>query len=59
MAQFTTSEAADRLKVTDSRIRQLIASGHLPATKKGRDHLIDEKDLEKLVKDRKPGRPKK
>lgn len=38
--------------------RALIASGRLPAKMLGRDYFIDPKDL-KLVKDRKPGRPKK
>lgn len=58
MAQLTTSGVAERLGLTDARIRQLIRAGRLPAEKIGRDYLINEKDL-KLVSDRKPGRPKK
>jgi excisionase family DNA binding protein len=55
---LTTSEAAERLGVNASRIRQLILQDRLPAQKMGRDLFIDEKDL-KLVEDRKPGRPLK
>ena len=54
---LTTKEAAKALGVNASRVRQLILSGRLPATKFGRDLAIREKDL-KLVKDRKPGYPK-
>jgi len=58
MGTLTTEEAATQLGVSQRRVRQLITESRLPAEKKGRDYLIDEKDL-KLVKDRKPGRPKK
>jgi len=54
---LTTNEAADKLEITPRRVRALIQAGHLPAEKKGRDYLIEEKNL-KLVKDRKPGRPR-
>ena len=54
---LTTLEAADSLGVTPRRVRALIQSGKLPAEKKGRDYLVNQKDL-KLVKNRKPGRPK-
>lgn len=57
MKTLTTIEAAERLRITARRVRALIQSEQLPAEKKGRDYLIDEKDL-KLVKNRKPGRPK-
>jgi excisionase family DNA binding protein len=56
MPTLTTLEAADRLGVTARRVRALIQAEQLPAEKKGRDYLIDEKDL-KLVKNRKAGRP--
>jgi len=36
----------------------MITAGQLSAEKKGRDYFTDPKDL-KLVKNRKPGRPKK
>jgi excisionase family DNA binding protein len=58
MATFTTSEAAEALGVTPRRVRALIQAGSLRGEKKGRDYLINERDLA-LVKDRKPGRPKK
>jgi excisionase family DNA binding protein len=55
---LTTSEAAKRLEVNDSRVRQLIRKGRLPAEKFGHIHMIRESDLGK-VRVRKPGRPKK
>jgi excisionase family DNA binding protein len=55
---LTTKQAADRLGVTESRVRQLILDGHLPAQKFGRSHVIREADL-KSVEDRKLGRPLK
>lgn len=58
MALLTTAEVAERLGVSSRRVHQFIAEGRLPAEKKGRDYLIDEKDLAK-VKNRKPGRPPK
>jgi excisionase family DNA binding protein len=59
MKKLTAKQVAERLNVNDSRVRQLINSGKLPAEKYGNLWLIDEKDL-KLVKDRKPtGRPPK
>ena len=51
---LTTQQAADKLGVTQGRIRQLILSGDLPSEKVGRDRMIREEDLA-LVKDR-PGR---
>jgi excisionase family DNA binding protein len=58
MKLLTTKQAAKALAVNDSRVRQLILSGRLPAQKFGRDWIIKEKDLKKVA-DRKPGRPKK
>jgi excisionase family DNA binding protein len=58
MRLLTTREAAELLGVTPRRVVAMIQSGGLPAQKIGRDHLIKEADL-KLVKDRKPGRPRK
>jgi len=55
---LTTAEAAERLGVTPRRLRALIKAGKLPAEKFGAAYMINEKDL-KLVRDRKPGRPKK
>jgi excisionase family DNA binding protein len=58
MKMLTTREAADKLGVSDTRIRQMILSGRLPASQFGKAHVIKEDDL-KLVADRKPGRPSK
>ena len=55
---LTTREAAEILKISDARVRQLIYAGKLPSQKIGQMNLIKESDLE-LVKDRKTGRPKK
>lgn len=55
---ISTTEAAERLNVTPSRVRKMIDSGRLKATKVGSVWLIDPKDLE-AVKDRKVGRPRK
>jgi excisionase family DNA binding protein len=56
MKLLSTSEAADKLKVSVQRVHQFIAEGRLPAQKVGRDYVIDETDL-RLVAERKPGRP--
>ncbi len=53
-----TADAAKQLGVTPGRVRAMIAAKRLPAIKLGRDYLIDPKDLV-LLKNRKPGRPKK
>lgn len=58
MTTLTTSEAAARLGVNQSRIRQLILAGQLPARKRGRDWSIRAQDLQ-LVAVRKIGRPRK
>jgi excisionase family DNA binding protein len=55
---LTTREAAEILKISDARVRQLIYAGKLPSQKIGQMNLIKKSDLE-LVKDRKPGRPSK
>lgn len=59
MKKLTAKQAAEKLGVNDSRVRQLINDKKLPAEKYGNLWLINEEDLE-LVKDRKPtGRPPK
>lgn len=45
---FTTSQSAEFLGVTPSRIRQLILEGRLQATKVGRDYIIKQSDLEEF-----------
>lgn len=54
---LTTREAADLLKVSDSRIRQLIGAGELPALLRAGTYFIDRADLGKVVR-RPAGRPK-
>jgi len=58
MEILSTLEAAEKLKVSAIRVRQLIREGRLPAQKVGRDYIIQEKDLA-LVADRHNGRPAK
>jgi excisionase family DNA binding protein len=57
MKILNTKQAATILCINDSRVRQLILSGRLPAQKIGRDWIIKENDLKKVA-NRKPGRPK-
>ncbi|NOT62205.1 MAG: helix-turn-helix domain-containing protein [Acidobacteria bacterium] len=58
MEWISTQQAAEKLGVNDSRIRQMVRAGQLPAQQIGRAYLINESDLA-LVADRKPGRPPK
>ncbi len=58
MKLISAAEAANRLNVTSSRVRKMIASGRLKATKVGNMWLIDPKDLD-AVENRKVGRPRK
>lgn len=58
MKLITTKDAAEKLRVSTRRVQAMITTGRLPATKFGRDYLINDSDLE-LVKDRKAGRPPK
>ena len=53
-----TAVAGQRLGVSQDRVRALIKAERLPAKKIGRDWFIDPEDLV-LVKNRKPGRPRK
>jgi excisionase family DNA binding protein len=55
---LTTKEAAGILNLSRNRVLDLIRFDRLPAQKVGGIWLIKESDLE-LVKDRKPGRPRK
>lgn len=55
---LTTQQAAAELGVTDSRVRQLILDGRLPAEKFGRSHMIKLSDL-KHVELGCVGRPRK
>ena len=55
---ITTADAAKRLGITDSRVRQLIINNQLPARKMGRDLFIKSSDLDEFAKlDRPVGNP--
>lgn len=56
MALITTKIAAERLGVSTRRVRALIEAGRLPASRIGRDLLIEECHLPRVA-ERKPGRP--
>lgn len=58
MSLLGTKQAAEKLGIEVSGVRKLILRGKLPATKVGRDHVIEEADLA-LVAVRKRGRPNK
>ena len=53
---LTAKQAAKALGINDSRVRQLILAGRLPAQKFANVWIIHEKDLAKVA-DRKTGRP--
>jgi excisionase family DNA binding protein len=57
----STAEAAKRLNVTTTRIRQMIIEGVIVgADKLGRDYFIPEREIVRLEKtERKAGRPAK
>lgn len=54
---LNTSEAAERLGVSERRIRSLITEGKLEAQKFGRDYAIEESALKKATVYGKRGRP--
>ena len=58
---YGTKEAAERLGVSQARIRQYIQEERLRSSKVGRDHLIEDVVLEDFAHygRRKSGRPQK
>jgi excisionase family DNA binding protein len=58
---LTTKQAAERLGVSDSRVRQMILEGVIKNGQKfGRENVISEAEVKRLESlDRKPGRPAK
>jgi excisionase family DNA binding protein len=58
MPTLTTAQAAERLGVSDRRVRQYIATGALKAGRAGRDWLINERDLMRFAP-LPAGRPRK
>lgn len=57
MDLLTTNEAAEKLKVTPIRVRQLIREGKLQAERVGRDYVIAESALKTVIVYGKAGRP--
>ena len=56
---LSVSESARQLNISDARVRALIKSGQLPATKCGRGWVLREEDvLQRLMEKPKAGRPK-
>ncbi len=58
MKLLSAKDVAEKLGVSDRRVRFLITSGKLPASRVGNSYVIQESDL-KVVAYRKNGRPKK
>ncbi len=57
---LTTTQTAERLSVSQTRVRQMIIEGIIKAEKVGRDNFISESEVKRLESlERKPGRPQK
>jgi excisionase family DNA binding protein len=48
MSLITTKKAGEILGVTAARVRKLIEEGRLAAEKHGRDHLLEQADVERF-----------
>jgi excisionase family DNA binding protein len=61
MGLITTIKASLILKITPVRVRQLIKDGQLKSVKVGRDHLLDNDEVEQYNANgrRSGGRPRK
>jgi excisionase family DNA binding protein len=59
MKLLTTSEAAQKLGISERRVRQLINEGKLEAHKLGRDYAVEESVIESVKTYGKAGRPPK
>jgi excisionase family DNA binding protein len=57
MNLLTTIQAAQKLNVSERRVRQLINEGKLKAHKLGRDYAIEETELKSVKTYGKAGRP--
>lgn len=53
MKQYTANQVADRLRFAKSTIRVYIMQGKIKATKFGRDWMISQNELDRLLKGRK------
>jgi excisionase family DNA binding protein len=58
MKLLTTTQAAERLKVTPRRILAMIEAGKIKAARPGREYLIEESALVGVKTYGRPGRPK-
>jgi site-specific DNA-methyltransferase (adenine-specific) len=58
---ITTKRAAELLGITPVRVRQFIQQGRLRSEKQGRDHLLEEAEVQRFDREgrRKRGRPRK
>lgn len=59
MKELTTKEVAEELGISLRQVQTLIQRNRIPATKKGRDWFVLEKDLELVRERKKTGRPPK
>lgn len=50
--ELTVKQVADRLGVTDSRVRQIILAGELPARKFAGSWAVDQEALKKYIAER-------
>jgi excisionase family DNA binding protein len=58
MSLVTTKEAAQILGVTPVRVRQLIKENRLVAEKHGRDHLLQDREVERFKRHGRRSGPK-
>ncbi len=59
MKLISAKEAAEKLGVSDRRIRAMIKEGKIKAVNVGGGYVIEEKELANVKTHGKPGRPKK
>jgi excisionase family DNA binding protein len=59
MKLISAKDAAEKLGVSDRRIRAMIKEGKIKAVNVGGGYVIEEKELENVVTFGKPGRPQK
>jgi excisionase family DNA binding protein len=56
---LTTKQVAEKLGVSEGRVRQLVAEKRLPSVKVGHTNLVREVDLELVRNRERTGRPPK
>jgi len=57
MKLLTTRQAAEILRISERRVRAMIAEGTIVAHKLGREYAIEESKLSTVKVYRRPGRP--